>query len=100
MNRPAAKLSGRQLNAAIAKTGQAWCNAMNEVKSVCYAYASSDTAKKLGFGNTGCWYVKTCIQVDGVDSDETIVYAGSEHTAKYRSTTIDLPYSRYSMFSV
>ncbi len=53
-----------------------------QAKLIEYAYPSSTTATKAGYGKTGCWFVALYASVTSWNKVKTLGYFAQQHEAK------------------
>jgi hypothetical protein len=70
---------------------------MNTIsKNLEYAYPTSVTAEKAGYGATGCWYVKLYPAIDAMFGGDAVPnsYRATKEQAKQFADTLPHPYNK------
>jgi hypothetical protein len=66
---------------------------MQQAKLIEYAYPTSTTAVKNGYGKTGCWFVSLYKSETAIDRVKTLQYFATKQQAEQFADTLPNPYN-------
>ena len=64
-----------------------------KAKLIEYAYPSSKTATKNGYGKTGCWFVTLYKSDTSLDKTDNLAYFGDKSEAIKYAESLPIPYN-------